>query len=126
MLLTVWRHKWSVLVTIGDAIQSFLDRPDHTTRDISIYSTDMIRLLFEWQRGNASCPELSGLFQLTLRITPQKFLSDPRSKQWRPRKRRWSSAVPIPRWLLCSLLYVHEYLCNESYVHKLIHLYEDM
>ena len=108
MLLVIWRHKGPVLITIGDAIQSFLDKPDPFTKNMCIYSTDKIRLLFEWQRDEASYLELSGLSLLIMKHTPQTFMNDPKRRQWQPKKRYWTSAVPITRWILCIILYVEK------------------
>ncbi|KAL9598846.1 MAG: hypothetical protein Q9179_003771 [Wetmoreana sp. 5 TL-2023] len=51
MLLTVWHYDASALITMGDAIQSFLDRPDPYTQDFCIYSTNLIQILLEWESG---------------------------------------------------------------------------
>ncbi len=40
MVMTFKTHKQGVLITLGDAIESFLDQEDVTTRGLSIYSTD--------------------------------------------------------------------------------------
>ena len=50
MFLTVWRHRDSALITIGDAIQSFLDRPDPLTRGFCIYSDHHIELFIRNNR----------------------------------------------------------------------------
>lgn len=42
MFMTFKTHKQGALITLGDAIQSFLDQEDVTTRGLSIYSTDRI------------------------------------------------------------------------------------
>lgn len=113
MLSIVWRHKGPVLITIGDAIQSFLDKPDALTKNICIYSTDKIGLLFEWQRYEAFYTKLSGLSLFIMKHTPQTFLNDPKRRQWQPKKRYWISAVPIARWILCIILYV-EYIPSDT------------
>lgn len=40
MLLTLWFHRFRPLVTIGDAIESFLQKADHTTRNMCLADTE--------------------------------------------------------------------------------------
>ena len=42
MFLTFKKHKRGALITVGDAIGSFFDDEDATTRGLPIYSTDLI------------------------------------------------------------------------------------
>ncbi|KAL8830602.1 MAG: hypothetical protein Q9170_005667 [Blastenia crenularia] len=106
MFLTLWRHDPSVLITIGDAIQSFLDRPDTSTQGFCAYSDHHIQLLVQWQKSgsrSSNTPNKPGSDRMINR-TQEAFLENPRYKQWRPRLRRWWSAVPIIRWFSCGLL----------------------
>ncbi|KAL8997820.1 MAG: hypothetical protein Q9169_002992 [Polycauliona sp. 2 TL-2023] len=82
---------------MGDAIRSFLDRTDHATEGMCVYSMDKIQLLFEGQQDKPPLQDMSGIPLLIQRLTPQSFLNDPKSRQWRPKKRYWISAVPTAR-----------------------------
>lgn len=103
MFLTLWRHDIPALITIGDAIQSFLDRPDPYTRGCCVYSDHLIQLLMQWEADVPVVMPFSSSATV-LNHTRDKFLKDPKSRQWRPPRRRWWSAVPIFRWVLCIFL----------------------
>ena len=101
MFMTLQKHNTVALITLGDAVQSFLERPDPYTRGFCVYSYPLIRLLMKWD-DNQSSP-LEGLI-LQRRIKKVDFLQDPRSKQWRPKARRWYVAASNARWLVALLL----------------------
>ncbi|KAL8701122.1 MAG: hypothetical protein Q9201_005087 [Fulgogasparrea decipioides] len=94
MLLTVWHYDASALITMGDAIQSFLDRPDPYTQDFCIYSTNLIQILLEWESGKGFGSPFYR-FSPSFRLTREDFLNDPNSKQWRPRLWRWWNAASL-------------------------------
>ncbi len=77
MSLTYRTHKQWALITLGDAIESFLDRPDNFTSGLSIYSTDRIQLL--WSRGTGPTDFVSDLM-----LQKDNSLLDSRSKRWIP------------------------------------------
>lgn len=105
MFLTLWRHDISALITLGDAIQSFLDRPDPHTQGFCIYSDHLIQLLMKWEED---APLVVHDFLLQrdfyIDVNREQFLSHRKSKQWRPSARRWWSAVSSVRWWMCVSL----------------------
>ncbi|KAL8727294.1 MAG: hypothetical protein Q9181_005758 [Wetmoreana brouardii] len=109
MFLILWRHDKSALITIGDAIGSFLDHPDPHTRGLCILPPHLIQLLLERRQGGSQGAPGSG-FAPAIVTTKNDFLNDPKSRQWRPGVRRWWHAVAISRWLLCSFLYLVMFL----------------
>ena len=94
MFLTLRKHKRSALITIGDAIQSFLDCPDPTTKGLCTISTDRMVSLWEWRCTFA--PELM--------LAKKRFLLDVECQKWTPKRRRWSSSVTGGRWYVCYIL----------------------
>ncbi|KAF2751972.1 hypothetical protein M011DRAFT_11578 [Sporormia fimetaria CBS 119925] len=64
MIIILWRFNHPTLVTIGDAISSFLERPDPYTRDLYLLSKHKVTTL--WSRD--------------------KLESDHDSYRWRPRR----------------------------------------
>lgn len=77
MILTVWKLKEPTLVTIGDAVSSFLREPDTTTRGICLASKQDIQNN-RWKLQPA--------------------------KPWTPKKHFWFRAASVKRWLTCNLL----------------------
>jgi hypothetical protein len=70
------------LITIGDAVSSFLTSPDHTTRDMCLVSRkDVVKV-----------SHLGGM---------EKFHAP---KYWRPVRQRWFNAASKTRWWTCILL----------------------
>ncbi len=98
MFLTYKTHKQWALITLGDAIESFLDRPDDSTLGLCIYSTDRIQLIWGWGGGSPYnlVPELMS--------AKDQSLLDISSKQWRPRSRYWAAAPNRRRWACCFIL----------------------
>ncbi|KAL8922294.1 MAG: hypothetical protein Q9208_005264 [Pyrenodesmia sp. 3 TL-2023] len=107
MLLTLWRHDISALLTLGDAIQSFLDRPDPHTQGCCIYSRHLIQLLMNWKEDAPLVVRDSRVQRdFVLDVNREEFLSNPKSKRWLPVARRWWSAASIIRWNLYTILFV--------------------
>lgn len=94
MFMTFKTHKQGALITLGDAIESFLDQEDVTTRGLSIYSTDRIQLLWNWKDIQST-----NLSKLTLPY--EKLIMEMESKQWRPKRWYWGSAATRKRWAVC-------------------------
>ena len=78
MVLTLWCHKSQPLVTLGDAIESFLRKADPTTENMC-FAGKAAFLEGQWKRA------------------PIAFVKD----QW-----SWSSSVSYRRWMSCNLLSV--------------------
>ena len=81
MILTYLKLREPTLVTIGDAIASFLDKPDPTTVGICL-STKYSIGHGKWK---AKSPRM-----------------------WKPRRRFWFKAASTKRWITCNFLYVFE------------------
>lgn len=94
MFMTFKTHKHGALVTLGDGIESFLDKEDITTRGLGIYSTDRIQLLWNWDANKS---------QTLSDLTPsyEKLFLEMNSKQWKPKSWYWGSAATRKRWAIC-------------------------
>ncbi|CUS09943.1 unnamed protein product, partial [Tuber aestivum] len=78
MIMAVVRSREPTLVTLGDAIDSFLKNPDPTT--IGICFADRRFVEREWKSG--------------LRSTP---------RQWKQKRvQRWWTSVSQTRWITCN------------------------
>lgn len=97
MIFTVWRRRDSALVTLGDAIESFLETPDSSTRGLCIFSSDVMKLLWTWK-------DIEDLL-IGFGTTRADFLEDPKISKWKPKCRYWAGSVTSGRWLLSYTLY---------------------
>ena len=79
MTTIAWKQHPEPLVTLGDAIASFLDRPDVTTKRNCVAG----RTRFEESRHWG------------------QLLS-----RWEPKRFRWFRAASRKRWIVCNMLYV--------------------
>jgi len=80
MVMTVVRSREPTLVTLGDAVDSFLRIPDPTTMGICFADRQFIKR--EWGRGWRTGP-----------------------RQWRQKGvRRWWTSVSKTRWIACNFL----------------------
>ena len=77
MGMTAWKRDWQPLVTLGDALASFLERPDLTTE--GNYSVERSR--FEDNKDWSRAPS-----------------------RWEKRPSRWFRTASVKRWLLCNIL----------------------
>lgn len=82
MTITLWRLNEQTLVTIGDAVKSFLREPDPSTEDCCLMSRRNIKTVW-------NVPEA----RLNQRFEPGK-------------RRPWFSACSLRRWLFSMFLYV--------------------
>ena len=81
MIMTVVRSREPTLVTLGDAIDSFLRIPDSTTTGICFADRRFIER--EWKRGSRAGP-----------------------RQWKQNGvQRWWTSVSKTRWITCNLFY---------------------
>ena len=76
MLLTLWFHRFKPLVTIGDAIVSFLQRADPATKNMCLADTEHFK-----QRPWKKVPSI-----------------------WARNYKRWHSSTSFRRWWACTLL----------------------
>ena len=70
------------LITVGDAVSSFLVSPDHTTRDMCLVN----------RKDIVKASNFGGMEKLRA------------PKYWRPVRRRWFNAASKTRWWTCILL----------------------
>ena len=77
MGLVVWRKGPEPLVTLGDAISSFIERPDMTTKN--------------------HCIDDKGRFM-------RDSTWDPTISKWEPKSRNWFRAASPRRWIICNAL----------------------
>lgn len=79
MILTWWKLRTPTLVTIGDAVTSFLDNPDPTTTGICLITKrDIQNSKGRWKGQGA--------------------------KRWAPKRHFWFRAASVKRWLTCNFL----------------------
>ena len=97
MFLTLRTQKQKALITLGDALESFSNKEDITTRGLCTYSTDQISLLWSWiDNDSDSLPKL---------LSPHgKPTFGVNSKKWRPKRWYWGSAATRTRWASCFVL----------------------
>lgn len=95
--MTIWRHRKPALITIGDAVQSFLDRPDETTSGKCLYSGNQMHLFHEWSRSNRKATPHERL----VNETRLRMLERPTYKS---EKRSWASFALLGRWFACLCL----------------------
>ncbi|EMD01069.1 hypothetical protein BAUCODRAFT_144643 [Baudoinia panamericana UAMH 10762] len=103
-------HEYPPLLTQGDAIQSFLQRPDSTVRsDCLSEKTDFERI---WKRSQARRAERRPRVWKGLR---RRWLrAERRPRVWKGLRRRWLRAVPCHR-RSCIPAIVFLIMCNLSY-----------
>ena len=77
MGLTIWKFQTPTLVTIGDAMASFLDTPD---------------------------PNTLGMCLATREIFRKGKWSNVHGGKWAPKKHHWFKAASTKRWLTCNFL----------------------
>lgn len=106
MFLVVWRHDESTLITIGDAIQSFMNRPDPHTKGFCTVPDHLLEVLIRWASRAPQAMDALAPHDADINLMQKKFMDEPRFREWRPPSRRWWSAPAISRWVLCVLLYI--------------------
>ncbi|KAK5124153.1 hypothetical protein LTR85_001856 [Meristemomyces frigidus] len=86
MFLTLWRRKDATLVTVGDAMSSFLDIPDELTKGRCLMAkVDVDKGPLRWRsRGASHTPNTQPL--------PITYYA--------PLRRRWFAAASIKRWCI--------------------------
>ncbi len=77
MGIIAWKRDWQPLVTLGDAIASFLDRPDLTTEGNCLVGKKRFETSKNW---------------------------DPTPSSWNLQRLTWYQTASKRRWLLCSML----------------------
>ncbi|RMY36204.1 hypothetical protein D0865_13702 [Hortaea werneckii] len=90
MFLTLWRQRTATLVTIGDAMSSFLDRPDSLTKNRCLMGR------IDLNRG----PLLWKTFSKDGTTTRRPNTIPERVTFRAPLRRRWFAAASIRRWCL--------------------------
>ena len=77
------------LMTTGDAVASYLERPDQATRGMCLFAKSDIAVVNKQS------------------VTHWTWLGQPSSrtpKKWKPEKTRWFVAASVSRWFWCFLL----------------------
>jgi len=87
MLVVAFRLTGNPLITIGDALQSFLEAPDETTRDLCLFS-----------RNDAETCEYLGSQQRVNPQDPWEYADGAKSKVAKLQPMRWSQAASGRRW----------------------------
>jgi len=94
MAMTIWRHRKPALITIGDAIQSFLDRPDGATSGKCLFSGNQMHLFWKWSQSDCKAkPHQRTMNERRLEmIGRQNYKSEIRS---------WAAFASLGRWVAC-------------------------
>ncbi|MCJ1471140.1 hypothetical protein MMC07_009788 [Pseudocyphellaria aurata] len=86
MVYVVFGLKETPLMTVGDAVASFLNKQDPTTRGcclVSKFDIKVNKLRWQYRDGESNAPV---------------------AKEWLPTKVRWARAVSRTRWWSCGLM----------------------
>lgn len=92
-------HKISSLMTIGDAINSFLDDPDQTTCGLCLYSSAKMYLHWEWKRDSFET-------SLQWKLYKQAHFDDLKMPTYKVERWHWGQSASVMRWIICFVLYV--------------------
>lgn len=88
MVLTVWKQKTPPLATIGDAIASFVEVPDRTTKGMcTVSKKDICTGAWKNQKGQ-----------------PAPNREELEGKRWVAQRHFWFQAASLKRWLACYML----------------------
>lgn len=87
MAITLWKHQKPSLVTLGDAVAAFLDKPDPTTKKRCLYDKNEFQREWNWSRHHEERPD----------IEPEPY---------RTKRAYWASASSTGRWLFTYVLYI--------------------
>ena len=92
MLFTFRCQKSQPLVTLGDAIESFVKDPDQNTGGMCLASKEIF--------DNAGKNKINHIWLDSL----QKPAWTARPMVWTARRHRWFSSASLKRWLMCNIL----------------------
>lgn len=90
MLTILLTHKTATLVTLGDAVSSFIDDPDPTTVGRCTMAKEKV---IEWAKSQK--PE---------KPVPQPAMPQARYNYSQTRGHYWFGAASVRRWLFCNIL----------------------
>ena len=85
MVLTYYKLREPTLVTIGDAVASFVDEPDEMTKGLCLVEKHDIE---------------TGKWKTQRKVGPLKFMPI----KWEPKRQWWFAAASFKRWILCNFL----------------------
>ena len=97
MFWVLRHHKISALMTIGDAINSFLNEPDQTTSGLCLYSSAKMYLHWEWQGDSFET-------SLQWKILKQTRLDDLKMPVHKVERWYWGQSASVMRWIMCLVL----------------------
>ena len=100
MLLTIKCQKSQPLVTLGDAIESFIQDPDQNTVGMCLASKEMIDIVGKKKVSMSPTDRISHIFLDSLRETAwtAKPMELTAHRHW------WFSSASLRRWLMCNIL----------------------
>jgi hypothetical protein len=98
------------LITVGDAVDSFLRDNDSTTRAMCLsswkrfdkYDTDKKYVWPNYEQPDWRYPPQMGLPE----ERPDEWPDNPKPTAWVPKPRKWAHAASARRWCTCITLYV--------------------
>ncbi|KAF6222037.1 hypothetical protein HO133_001123 [Letharia lupina] len=103
MLLTIRNQKSQPLVTLGDAIQSFLQEPDPSTEGMCLASKAHFN---DARMTKVSMSQNRGLRRLWQKTNSNKTQWIDKPMEWSNRRHWWFSSASLKRWLVCNILCV--------------------
>lgn len=104
MFFTVWKRRDSALVTLGDAIESFLETPDSSTRGLCMFSSDVMKLLWTWEDNLLD----------EFGPTRTDFLEDAKILKWKPKCRYWECNIRTLALILYPVRFIILYFSFQT------------
>ena len=106
MSAALWMVSERPLTTLGDAIASFLERPDDTTRGCCLIEQEQARHICHrspW-RWTSWKPRRTHAYEHANQTFAERL--GPQAIIWKSKVRRWWSAPSKTRWMVFGLLYI--------------------
>lgn len=108
IIYTLYFLRFNPLVTIGDAIVSFMNRPDQVTKNISVHSEASIAHSYKVDNSRVLCDSAPREAQLDRIFSRGEGAHRQMMHQERyaEKPRRWAAAASKSRWILAIFLSV--------------------
>ena len=100
MLLTIRCQKSQPFVTLGDAIESFVQDPDRYTGGMCLFSKEVFGNVGKDKVSMSPTDRVNHIWLDSLHKTA--WTASP--MEWTARRRRWFSSASLKRWLICNIL----------------------
>ena len=84
-------------MTVGDAINSFLNDPDETTSSLCLFSAAWMYLHWEWQGDSFET-------SLQWKLLKQTRFDELQSPRYKLQRWYWGQSASVMRWIMCLAL----------------------